>query len=181
VTETWKDLLQEIEEAIPDWGNTPKVFVLRKKVLDYIEKLPVDEVKNWAEDLLRPIMNHDSRDEEIQIYILILSYIIYNLPLEHRFVMVRLCMRYLAEEIKTDSVKWCTLWAFFAANKTAIKNAPQVRQLRSLAKKLVATNLFYKNHTLIIDQLIFIPEKMRMSKLERFAWFREKNPKWLNS
>jgi hypothetical protein len=189
MSKTWKDLLQEMETGQPpqnlrEWIMSSEGYPLGKKVRLYLDEQTLETVATCVEDIVQLCKNVPQIADSV--FFSVLQVLLYKLSPERRFVLVRVCVRHLAETISSpeplegERPSWVDLWTFFAANKIAIKNVVQLRQLRSLARKAYA-----KHPRFLIfayEQFVFISDRMRMSRLERFQYFREvRKPKWLHS
>ncbi len=192
MSENWKDILEAVQ-GFKD--NRKDHFPQADKMVEFFNQVSTENLVVHLEEIFQLFKQwpYNQHDDEAQNAIQIaMSRLICHLTPDRQFVLVKLGLRHLAEELDFSESdlnesgvpipKWLHLWNIFATYKSLFKNYVQVRQLRSLAKKLCATHPFFKNYYFIFDQLILVPERMRMSRLERIKWFREiKKPKWLIS
>jgi hypothetical protein len=182
VTEIWRELLIEfdVEKSHFVWEHEP---ILTQKIFEYVnsESVGVTEFESCIQDILNRSREEHAHEPIGEAILSVLNKLMYHLTPERQLLFVRAGLRRLAEEFYLPAPQWSLLWSFFVANKIGIRNLVQVRQLRSLATKLVATNIpRYHDNTFMVDQLILIPKIMRMSRLERIKWFHEiRKPKWL--
>jgi len=201
----WEELLHEIKavstKAVSIWyGRWPVLedkTLTRKmsdKILPYFNQQSPEKVGACIDDLLQLCKEEPTNPCNPLVPLGIVVILLYKLTPDRRFVLVKKSIQRLAEELDSSKIVlnengkpipvWEGLWGLFAASYLAIENAPQKRLLRWLARK-VFTETHYKNayiSSFVQDQLIVIPERLNLNRLERKCWFRKiKGSKWLFS
>ena len=178
MSEIWGDFLEEINKV--DHKDESSIRELGVRAISHFVGLPLDTVKTEAENLAISFKGFEPQDGEVESYLYVLGKLLSNISPEQQFVVVKVCVAHMVEDIGNKHSEWRALWALFAGYNSTIKSSVQKRQLRSLAKKLLLAHPGYLGH-FINEQLVLIPERARLARMERYKHFRERNPRWLTS